>query len=156
MIVRQEDRGNHSPDHRRRVLADNLMREIEVAAAIIIRDNKLLATERGYGDYKDWWEFPGGKLEAGETGEQALAREIREELDAEVRVGRLFCTVEHDYPKFHMTMYCYLCELISESITLVEHEAARWLTLDELETVKWLPSDVEIIDQLKEEWEQLI
>lgn len=127
------------------------MRNIEVAAALIIRDHKLLATERGYGDYKDWWEFPGGKLEPGETGEQAIAREIMEELDAEVRVGRLYCTVEHDYPRFHMKMYCYLCELVSDGITLIEHEAARWLSADELDSVQWLPSDVSIIAQLKED-----
>lgn len=127
------------------------MRNIEVAAAIIINDNKLLATQRGYGDYKDWWEFPGGKLEPGETGEEALAREIGEELKAEVQVGRLFCTVEHDYPKFHMKMYCYLCELVSDSITLIEHEAARWLAADELDSVKWLPSDVAIVEKLKKE-----
>ena len=127
------------------------MRSIEVAAAIIIKDNKLLGTQRGYGDYKDWWEFPGGKLEPGETGEEALAREIGEELEAEVKVGRLFCTVEHDYPKFHMKMYCYLCELVSEEITLTEHEAARWLAADELDSVKWLPSDVAIVEKLKRE-----
>lgn len=127
------------------------MRSIEVAAAIIIQDGRLFAAERGYGDYKDWWEFPGGKLEPGETGEEALVREIREELDAEITVGRLFCTVEHDYPKFHMTMYCYLCELGSGSITLTEHEAAKWLSADELDSVKWLPSDIEIIDKLKKE-----
>lgn len=127
------------------------MRNIEVAAALIIKDGKLFAAERGYGDYKDWWEFPGGKLEPGETGEEALVREIHEELDAEVRVGRLFCTVEYDYPRFHMKMYCYLCELVSGGITLVEHEAGRWLSADELDSVQWLPSDTEIIEKLRKE-----
>ena len=103
------------------------MKTINVVAAIIVKDGEIFATQRGYGDYKDWWEFPGGKIEPGETPEEALVREIREELHAEIEVGRLVDTVEYDYPKFHMVMRCYLCRLISEEIELVEHEAARWL-----------------------------
>ena len=114
------------------------MKTINVVAAIIVKD----------GDYKDWWEFPGGKIEPGETPEEALVREIREELHAEIEVGRLVDTVEYDYPKFHMVMRCYLCRLISEEIELVEHEAARWLDIDSVWSVKWLPSDIEVIENL--------
>lgn len=125
------------------------MKEIEVVAAIIIKDGRVFATQRGYGDYKDWWEFPGGKIEPGETPEQALKREIREELDTEISVGDHLITVEYDYPKFHMTMGCYLCSVVSGKLTLLEHEAAKWLGPDELESVKWLPSDIEVIEKLK-------
>ena len=125
-------------------------RTVHVAAAIIIRGETVLATQRGYGDYKDWWEFPGGKLERGETPGQAAEREIREELDAEIKAGELICTVEYDYPKFHLFMYCLRCELISDHVTLLEHESAKWLHRDELDTVKWLPSDTEVIDKLKD------
>ena len=124
------------------------MKRIEVVAAIIMKDDRVFATQRGYGDYKDWWEFPGGKIEPGETPEEALVREIREELRADVRVGRLIDTVEYDYPKFHMQMRCYLCELLSDGVELVEHEAARWLAADEVWSVRWLPSDVEVIEDL--------
>ena len=124
------------------------MKTINVVAAIIVKDGKIFATQRGYGDYKDWWEFPGGKIEPGETPEDALRREIREELHAEIEVGRLVDTVEYDYPKFHMVMRCYLCRLISEKIELVEHEAARWLSTDDVWSVKWLPSDIEVIENL--------
>ena len=127
------------------------MKTINVVAAIIVRDGKVFATQRGYGDYKDWWEFPGGKIEQGEAAEDALRREIREELRAEIEIGALFYTVEYDYPKFHMIMACYLCELISEDVQLVEHEAAKWLDKDSLSSVKWLPSDIEIVEKLKEE-----
>lgn len=127
-----------------------MMKSIEVVAAIIIKDGKLLATQRGYGDYKDWWEFPGGKIELGESPEDALVREIREELKAEISVGAELCRVEHDYPKFHMLMHCFFCELLSDDIELVEHESAKWLSKDELESVKWLPSDIEVIEKLKE------
>ena len=125
------------------------MKTINVVAAIIKKDGRIFATQRGYGDYKDWWEFPGGKIEAGESPEDALVREIREELRAEIRVGDLFCTVEYDYPKFHMIMQCYLCELISEDIELVEHEAASWLGREDIGSVRWLPSDIEIVERLK-------
>ena len=124
------------------------MKTIDVVAAIIMKGGKVFATQRGYRDYKDWWEFPGGKIEPGETPEEALAREIREELHAEIRVGPLVDTVEYDYPKFHMVMRCFMCELISEEIELVEHEAARWLDAGDVWTVRWLPSDIEVIEKL--------
>ena len=125
------------------------MKTIEVAAAIIVKDNKVFATQRGYGEFKDGWEFPGGKLEPGESAREALAREIREELDVDIRVGRLLETVEYDYPKFHLTMHCFICELLSEEIVLKEHEDARWLKEEELDTVDWLPADVGLINKLK-------
>ena len=126
------------------------MRQIEVVAAII-RDsqNRIFATQRGGGDWKDWWEFPGGKIEPGETPQQALRREIREELDTEITVGELLHTVEWDYPKFHLTMHCFLCTVERGSLTLLEHEAARWLAPDELASVQWLPADWEVIEVLK-------
>ena len=118
------------------------MKTIEVAAAIIVKDNKVFATQRGYGEFKDGWEFPGGKLEPGESAREALVREIREELDVDIRVGRLLETVEYDYPEFHLTMHCFICELLSEEIVLKEHEDARWLKKDELDSVPWLPADI--------------
>ena len=121
---------------------------IEVVAAIIIRDVKLLATQRGYGEWKDWGEFPGGKIEPEESQEDALKREIREELATEIEVGTLLSTVEYDYPKFHLTMHCYLCTIISGELSLLEHEDARWLTTDELDSVKWLPADKDVIEKL--------
>ena len=124
------------------------MKHIEVVAAIIQRDGQIFATQRGYGEWKDWWEFPGGKMEPGETPEVALIREIHEELAADIEVGELLCTVEYDYPKFHLTMHCYLCSLLSE-MTLLEHEDARWLSKEELNSVKWLPADEEVILRLK-------
>lgn len=125
------------------------MKQIEVVAAIIRKGDKIFATQRGYGEWKDWWEFPGGKMEAGEMPEEALAREIREELSAEIRVDRLFCTVEYDYPAFHLTMHCYLCSLLTEALHLNEHEAARWLGRDELDSVKWLPADVKVVEDIR-------
>lgn len=121
---------------------------IEVVAAIIIRDGKLFATQRGYGEWKDWWEFPGGKIEPEESQEDALKREIREELATEIEVGTLLSTVEYDYPKFHLTMHCYLCTIISGELSLLEHEDARWLTTNELDSVKWLPADKDVIEKL--------
>ena len=126
------------------------MKQIEVVAAIIHKDGRIFATQRGYGDWKDWWEFPGGKMEAGETPEEALKREIREELSTEIQLDKLFCTVEWDYPKFHLTMHCYLCSLLPEALHLNEHEAARWLPKEELDSVQWLPADVQIIERLKQ------
>ena len=117
------------------------MKHIEVVAAIIQKDGRIFATQRGYGDWKDWWEFPGGKMETGETPEEALKREIREELSTEISVDEFLCTVEYDYPTFHLTMHCYLCSLLTEALHLNEHEAARWLTKEELDSVKWLPAD---------------
>ena len=131
------------------------MKQIEVVAAIIRKGDKIFATQRGYGEWQDWWEFPGGKMEVGETPEEALKREIREELSAEISVGELLTTVEYDYPKFHLTMHCFLCTLVGEALHLNEHEAARWLTKDELNSVKWLPADEIVIDKMKErigEW----
>lgn len=123
------------------------MNAIEVAAAVIIKDGKLFATERGYGNYKGWWEFPGGKLENEEKAEEACVREIREELGATVQVEKLLHTVEYDYPEFHLTMHCFLCALPQgEQLTLREHTAARWLTKAELHSVKWLPADFEVLE----------
>lgn len=125
------------------------MKQVEVVAAIIRREGRIFATQRGYGDWKDWWEFPGGKMEAGETPEDALRREIREELSTEISVDEFFCIVDYDYPNFHLTMHCYLCSLLTDALHLNEHEAARWLTKDELESVQWLPADKSIIEKLK-------
>ena len=125
------------------------MKQIEVVAAIIRKGGKIFATQRGYGEWKDWWEFPGGKMEAGETPEEALKREIREELSTEISVDEFLCTVEYDYPAFHLKMHCYLCSLVTEALHLNEHEAAKWLTKDELNSVKWLPADVELISHLR-------
>ena len=128
------------------------MKQIEVVAAIIHDDEgRIFATQRGYGDYKDWWEFPGGKMEAGESPEEALKREIREELDTEIVVERLVQTVEWDYPQFHLTMHCYWCHVESGLLTLKEHEAARWLSKKQLDSVEWLPADVRIIEELKKQ-----
>ena len=125
------------------------MKQIEVVAAIIRRGDKIFATQRGYGEWKDWWEFPGGKMEAGETPEEALVREIREELSAEISVDEFLTTVEYDYPKFHLTMHCYLCSLVGEALHLNEHEAARWLTTEDLDSVAWLPADVLVVRGLR-------
>ena len=125
------------------------MKTINVVAAIIVKNNKVFATQRGYGDFKDGWEFPGGKVEEGETPQEALTREIREELAADIRVGELFDIVEYDYPEFHLSMKCYICELVSEEMVLKEHEAARWLFPAELDSVSWLPADRSLIDGLK-------
>ena len=126
------------------------MKSIRVVAAIIINDGKVFATQRGYGDWKDWWEFPGGKIEPGESPEEALAREIREELDIEISIDKFYRTVEYDYPKFHLVMDCFICHIADGEPVLLEHEAAKWLSPDELSSVQWLPSDVELIVKLKE------
>lgn len=126
------------------------MKTIEVVAAIIIKDGEVFATQRGYGEWKGWWEFPGGKIEPGETLQEALVREIHEELDADISVGALLETVEWDYPTFHLTMHCYLCTLLSASLNLNEHQAAAWLTPQTLTTVKWLPADEGLIGRLRE------
>ena len=132
------------------------MKQIEVVAAIIRKGDKIFATQRGYGEWKDWWEFPGGKMEAGESPEEALVREIREELSTEIRVEELLCTVEDDYPKVHLTMHCYWCSLVTEALHLNEHEAARWLTSDELDSVDWLPADLLVVEAIKKQTERLI
>ena len=124
------------------------MKTIEVVAAIIIKDGHVFATQRGYGEWQGWWEFPGGKMEAGESPQEALRREIKEELDADVSVGELLETVEWDYPNFHLTMYCFVCSLLSESLQLNEHEAANWLTYATLKSVKWLPADEIMLDKI--------
>ena len=121
------------------------IKHIEVVAAVILRGDRVFATQRGYGDFKDWWEFPGGKIEPGEAPEEALKREIREELSAEITVGKLLKTVEWDYPAFHLTLHCYLCSLASEEMSLNEHEAARWLDAGSIYSVKWLPADNDIL-----------
>lgn len=126
------------------------MKTVEVVAAIIRKGDRIFATQRGYGDWKDYWEFPGGKVEPGETPEEALKREIREELSTEIGVEGLLCTVDYDYPKFHLTMHCYLCSLLTEALHLNEHEAARWLDKDELDGVEWLPADKNVVRSLKE------
>ena len=124
------------------------MKTIEVVAAVIIKDDEVFATQRGYGEFKGWWEFPGGKIERGECPQEALIREIREELDAEISVGDLLETVEWDYPNFHLTMHCFVCSLTSESMYLNEHEAAAWLTKETLHSVKWLPADEGILTKI--------
>lgn len=117
------------------------MKTIEVVAAIIRKDNRIFATQRGYGDFKDWWEFPGGKMEEGETPENALVREIKEELSTDISVDKFLYTVDYDYPKFHLTMHCYMCSLLSEALHLNEHEAAKWLNREDIHSVNWLPAD---------------
>ena len=130
------------------------MKRIEVVAAIIRRGDRIFATQRGYGDWKDWWEWPGGKMEAGETPEQALVREIREELDTEISVDKFLCTVDWDYPKFHLKMHCFMCSLLTEAMHLNEHEAARWLSADTLDSVQWLPADDQMIPLIRNELKQ--
>ena len=132
------------------------MKTVRVVAAVIksINENKepiIFATQRGYGDFKGGWEFPGGKIEEGETSEQALKREIMEELDTEISVGELIDTIEYDYPQFHLSMDCFWCEIVSGNLVLKEHEAARWLTKKQLNDVKWLPADVTLIEKIGKE-----
>ena len=124
------------------------MKTIEVVAAIIIKEGKVFVTQRGYGEWQGWWEFPGGKIEPGECPQDALKREIKEELDAEIEVGDLIDTLEWDYPAFHLTMHCYICTLTSESMHLNEHEASAWLTKETLDSVKWLPADLVLLDKI--------
>lgn len=126
------------------------MKRIEVVAAIMLDGEKIFATQRGYGEFKDGWEFPGGKIEQGETPSQALVREIKEELDTEIEVGELIDTVEYDYPQFHLTMHCFLCTILSGDLVLKEHEAAKWLMPEELDSVEWLPADLGLIGKLKQ------
>lgn len=125
------------------------MKHIEVVAGIIKDGDKIFATQRGYGDFKDGWEFPGGKMEPGETCEQALARELKEELAIDVNVGKFLCTVDYDYSTFHLTMHCFYCSVVGGELTLLEHEAAKWLKMTELHSVDWLPADVEVVSALE-------
>ncbi len=130
------------------------MKTIKVVAAVIKAVNEggeqiVFATQRGYGEFKGGWEFPGGKIEAGETAQEALKREIMEELDTEIEVGKLIDTIEYDYPEFHLSMDCFWCEIIKGKLVLKEHEAARWLTKNQLADVEWLPADVKLIEKIK-------
>lgn len=125
------------------------MKTVRVVAAVIRDGNRIFATARGYGEYKGWWEFPGGKIEAGETPEEALVREIREELDTEIRVGELIDTIEYDYPTFHLSMDCFWAEVVAGQLVLKEAEDARWLTKETLESVQWLPADASLIEHIK-------
>ena len=125
------------------------MKTIEVVAAIICDGDKVFATQRGYGEFEGMWEFPGGKIEPGESHHEALKREIREELDVDIHVGERLCSVEYDYPAFHLTMHCYLCSLARGCLTLREHKEARWLAHNELNSVQWLPADVSVVDSLQ-------
>jgi len=128
---------------------ENQKKQIHVVAALIRKENKIFATQRGYGNYKDWWEFPGGKIEPGETTEEALVREIREELAVEISVDEYFMSIEYEYPEFHLSMACYWCTVKEGHLTLLEHEAARWLSLGQLRQVNWLPADIQIIEEIE-------
>ena len=130
-------------------------KKIHVAAAVFRDGGRILTTQRGYGAYKDWWEFPGGKLEPGETPEAALCREIREEMGAQIAVGDKLITVEYDYPEFHLTMDCYWCTVTEGRLTLLEHEAAQWLPMDDLRQVRWLPADEEVLKAIEKHYEDL-
>ena len=125
------------------------MKTVRVVAAIIIENDKVFATQRGYGEFKDGWEFPGGKIEPGETPEEAIVREIKEELDTEVEVIELLDTVEYDYPNFHLSMGCIICKIKSGDLVLKEHEAAKWLTKDTLGSVEWLPADMGLVREIE-------
>ena len=132
------------------------MKRIEVVAAIIRKGDAIFATQRGYGDFKDWWEFPGGKMEPGETPEEALVREIREELSADISIDKFLYTVDYDYPAFHLTMHCYMCSLLCDALHLNEHEAARWLKADEIHSVNWLPADDVLLPRIVQELENCV
>lgn len=125
------------------------MKNIHVSAAIIVKDNKIFVTQRGYGEFKDWWEFPGGKIEEGETLKQCLKREIREELKADINIDKYLCTVEYDYPNFHLKMECFICSLIDGHLELVEAEDAKFITKDQLDSIDFLPADLLVVKELK-------
>lgn len=124
------------------------MKVVRVVAAIIIENGKVFATQRGYGEFKDGWEFPGGKIEPDETPEEAIVREIKEELDTEIEVVKLLDTVEYDYPKFHLSMDCFICKIVAGDLVLKEHEAAKWLTKETLDSVEWLPADLGLVKKI--------
>ena len=126
------------------------MKTVRVVAALIIKENQVLSTQRGYGEFEGGWEFPGGKIEAGETPQEALVREIKEELDTEITVGELLDTVEYDYPNFHLSMDCFICEVKTGDLVLKEHEAAKWLTKETLNSVDWLPADLGLVEKIRE------
>ncbi len=125
------------------------LKRVEVVAAVIVRDGTILATQRGYGEFEGWWEFPGGKVDNGETPEQALIREIHEELNASIVVESYLCTAEHDYETFHLSMRCYICSLEDNKFELLEHHAAKWLNATHLDEVKWLPADIQVVEAIK-------
>ena len=125
------------------------MKIIEVVAAIIVEKDKVLATQRGYGEFKDGWEFPGGKVELGETLESALKREIKEELDIEIEIDTYIDTVEYDYPQFHLTMHCYKCRILDGQLMLKEHEASKWVSQDELNEIDWLAADRIVVERMR-------
>lgn len=131
------------------------MKEIRVSAAVIHSQGKIFSTQRGYGDFKGMWEFPGGKREPGETGEQAIVREIKEELAVDISVDKFLITVEYQYPAFHLTMDCYLCSIVAGSPTLLEHEAAKWLDPADIDSVNWLPADILVVNEIKKHHEML-
>ena len=126
------------------------MKTVSVVAAVIKDKDRIFATARGYGEYKGWWEFPGGKIEQGETPQQALIREIKEELDTEIRVGELIDTIEYDYPTFHLSMDCFWSEVVAGNLVLKEAAAAKWLTKETIDSVAWLPADITLIDKIKQ------
>ena len=125
------------------------MKNIHVSAAIIMKDNKIFVTQRGYGEFKDWWEFPGGKIEEGETPEECLKREIKEELEADINIDKYLCTVEYDYPNFHLKMECFICSLIDGHLELVEAEDAKFIIKDQLDSIDFLPADLLVVKELK-------
>lgn len=125
------------------------MKNIHVSAAIIMKDNKIFVTQRGYGEFKDWWEFPGGKIEEGETPEECLKREIKEELEADINIDKYLCTAEYDYPNFHLKMECFICSLIDGHLELVEAEDAKFITKDQLDNIDFLPADLLVVKELK-------
>ena len=125
------------------------MKSIHVSAAIIMKDNKIFVTQRGYGEFKDWWEFPGGKIEEGETPEECLKREIKEELEADINIDKYLCTVEYDYPNFHLKMECFICSLIDGHLELVEAEDAKFITKDKLDNIDFLPADLLVVKELQ-------